>query len=180
MALTQKSLPKAKTVAAKKAEKSVKVVAKVANKPQISKPQATKQAVRSEKISAAKSAKATQAKVSLKVEKKAEKDPYQEANRRYFQTGVASYYANMFNGRLTANGEIFSNNKMTAAHRTLPFGTMVEVINLRNGRKVIVRINDRGPYVGKRVIDLSKVAASKIGMVSSGLAKVKLNILSKK
>lgn len=99
----------------------------------------------------------------------------------YYQSGEASYYADMFNGRRTANGEIFSNEKMTAAHRSLPFGTLVRVKNMRNGRTAIVRINDRGPYAEthKRVIDLSKTAARKLGIYKTGVADVKLAILSK-
>lgn len=101
------------------------------------------------------------------------------AAHKHYQTGVASYYANKFNGRRTANGEVFSNAKMTAAHRTLPFGTLIEVTNLRNGRSVIVRINDRGPYAHARVVDLSSAAAKKIGMHHSGVARVKIAILNK-
>lgn len=95
-----------------------------------------------------------------------------------FQSGVASFYANKFNGRLTANGEIFSNSKMTAAHKTLKFGTVVRVTNRRNGRKVKVRINDRGPWVKGRIIDLSRVAAREIGMINSGTARVDIEILN--
>jgi rare lipoprotein A len=90
------------------------------------------------------------------------------------ETGKASYYANKFNGRKTANGEIFRNRKKTAAHKTLPFGTIVRVTNLRNGKSVKVRINDRGPFVAGRSIDLSRRAARKIGMVQEGVGNVKL------
>jgi rare lipoprotein A len=90
------------------------------------------------------------------------------------ETGKASYYADKFNGRKTASGEIFRNRKKTAAHKTLPFGTQVKVTNLRNGRSVKVRINDRGPFVAGRHIDLSKKAARKIGMVQEGVGNVKL------
>lgn len=90
------------------------------------------------------------------------------------ETGKASYYADKFNGRKTANGEVFRNRKKTAAHKTLPFGTIVKVTNLRNGRSVKVRINDRGPFVAGRHIDLSKKAARKIGMVKEGVGQVKL------
>ena len=88
------------------------------------------------------------------------------------QAGVASWYGPGFHGRTTANGERFNTHALTAAHRTLPFGTMVRVTNNRNGRSVVVRINDRGPYVGGRVIDLSNASARAIGL--SGLAKVSL------
>lgn len=90
------------------------------------------------------------------------------------ETGKASYYADKFNGRKTASGEVFRNGKKTAAHKTLPFGTQVKVTNLRNGRSVKVRINDRGPFVAGRNIDLSKKAARKIGMVQEGVGNVKL------
>ncbi|MHB2209783.1 septal ring lytic transglycosylase RlpA family protein [Methylobacterium sp. CM6257] len=88
------------------------------------------------------------------------------------QAGVASWYGPGFNGRTTANGERFNTHALTAAHRTLPFGTKVRVTNKSNGRSVVVRINDRGPYVGGRVIDLSNASARALGM--SGLAKVSL------
>ena len=88
------------------------------------------------------------------------------------QAGVASWYGPGFHGRTTANGERFNTHALTAAHRTLPFGTKVRVTNNSNGRSVVVRINDRGPYVGGRVIDLSNASARAIGL--SGLAKVSL------
>ena len=92
-------------------------------------------------------------------------------------TGIASYYGRRFHGRLTANGERFNMNAMTAAHKTLPFGTRVRVTNPRNGRSVVVRINDRGPFIAGRTIDLSRSAAQRIGMISSGHARVKLDII---
>lgn len=92
--------------------------------------------------------------------------------------GLASYYAEPYHGRRTANGEIFDTYKaMTAAHRTLPFNTVVLVTNKNNGREIEVRINDRGPFVDGRVIDLSLVAAREIDMVRAGIAPVKLKIL---
>lgn len=90
------------------------------------------------------------------------------------QTGNASYYADKFNGRRTANGEIFRQRKKTAASKTLPFGTIVKVKNLSNGRTVKVRINDRGPFVEGRIIDLSKKAAKKIGMIRAGVQPVQI------
>ena len=96
------------------------------------------------------------------------------------QTGRASYYADKFNGRKTANGEIFSNSKLTAAHKTLPFGTKVKVTNVRNGKSVNVRINDRGPFVAGRMIDLSKEAAKKIGIVNAGVGNVKIKYRKKR
>ena len=94
------------------------------------------------------------------------------------QTGVASYYGPGFHGRRTANGETFNQNAMTAAHRTLPFGTKLKVTNLANGQSTIVRVNDRGPYAGGRVLDLSVAAAKQIGSTHSGVAKVKIEVVS--
>ncbi len=88
--------------------------------------------------------------------------------------GKASYYAGNFQGRKTANGEYFSLSHFTAAHRTLPFGTTVKVINLENGKTVVVRINDRGPYLHGRIIDVSPAAAREIGLVRSGVANVRI------
>ena len=88
------------------------------------------------------------------------------------QAGFASWYGPGFHGRKTANGERFDMNALTAAHRTLPLGTQVRVTNTHTGQSVVVRINDRGPYVGRRVIDLSKASAQAIGV--SGLAKVSI------
>lgn len=95
------------------------------------------------------------------------------------QQGMASWYGPGFHGRRSASGERFNQNAMTAAHRTLPFGTQVRVTNLHNGQSTVVRINDRGPFTGGRVIDLSAAAARKIGMMSSGVAPVKLEILGR-
>lgn len=92
-------------------------------------------------------------------------------------SGVASYYADKFNGRRTASGEAFSNGAMTAAHRSLPFGTKVRVTNPANGKSVVVRINDRGPFHGGRVIDLSRNAASQLGIVQRGHGRVELALL---
>ncbi|MEJ2668678.1 MAG: septal ring lytic transglycosylase RlpA family protein [Deinococcales bacterium] len=94
------------------------------------------------------------------------------------QVGLASWYGPNFAGRLTSDGEIFDPSKLTAAHRTLPFGTLVKVTNLVNGRSVVVRINDRGPYKANRIIDLSRAAAEAIDMVRMGVAKVRLEPLS--
>ncbi len=88
--------------------------------------------------------------------------------------GIASWYGGRFIGRKTANGEIYTARKLTAAHRTLPFGTRIRVTNLENGKSVVVRINDRGPYVNNRVIDLSMKAAEEIDMIEMGIARVKL------
>lgn len=98
----------------------------------------------------------------------------------YKSNAVASYYADKFHGRKTANGEIFDMYALTAAHKSLPFNTMVKVTNLDNGKSVVVRINDRGPFVAGREIDVSKAAASKLGMLSEGVARVSLQILGEK
>ena len=91
--------------------------------------------------------------------------------------GTASYYGGKFHGRKTASGERFNQEAMTAAHKSLPLGTKVRVTNLRNGEVVEVKINDRGPYIKGRIIDLSKGAAREIGMIKAGTAKVKIEIL---
>jgi rare lipoprotein A len=99
-----------------------------------------------------------------------------EDSGQKIQQGHASWYGPGFHGRRTANGEIFNTNALTAAHRTLPFGTRVRVVNEKTGRSVIVRINDRGPFIGGRVIDLARGAAQQIGM--AGVATVSLYRLS--
>jgi rare lipoprotein A len=93
--------------------------------------------------------------------------------------GIASYYGKEHHGKKTANGEIFDMNKLTAAHRSLPFGSTVKVTNLANNRTVIVRINDRGPYVRGRIIDLSLGAARQLDMVEVGITQVKLEVLDR-
>ena len=91
--------------------------------------------------------------------------------------GQASYYADKFEGRSTASGEVYRASEMTAAHRTLPFGTQVKVTNLANRKSVIVRINDRGPHIKKRIIDVSKSAAEALGFIDEGITEVTLEIL---
>ena len=93
------------------------------------------------------------------------------------QRGVASYYGPGFHGNLTANGETFDMNAMTCAHLTLPFDTVLRITNLDNDRHVTVRVNDRGPYVGGRIIDLSKGAAEELGMLEAGIANVLINVI---
>jgi rare lipoprotein A len=95
------------------------------------------------------------------------------------EVGEASWYGPGFQGNETANGEIFDQKKMTAAHPTLPMGTNAEVTNLENGKKVEVRINDRGPFVGDRAIDLSRAAARKLDMEEDGTTQVKIEAKSK-
>ena len=92
----------------------------------------------------------------------------------FMQTGLASFYGGAHDGKLTANGETFDERNMTAAHRTLKFGTVVRVTDLENGRSVKVRINDRGPHVKGRIIDLSSQAASQLGMKKDGVARVRV------
>lgn len=96
----------------------------------------------------------------------------------YVETGLASWYGTEFHGRPTSSREIFNQNDLTAAHPTLPFGTMVLVTNLDNGRQVLVRINDRGPFVKGRVIDLSYAAARMLDMIGPGTARVRLEVVS--
>ncbi len=93
------------------------------------------------------------------------------------KTSFASFYHDKFNGRKTASGDIFSNEKLTAANRTLPFGTMVKVTNLRTGKSVVVEINDRGPFHSSRALDLSKAAFDAIGNVSRGTMPVEYEII---
>ena len=93
------------------------------------------------------------------------------------QTGVASYYADKYHGRPTASGEIFDTYKFTAAHNAYAFGTCIRVTNLENQRTVIVRINDRGPFVSGRIIDLSRASARELRMEKAGLAKVKIEVV---
>ena len=95
----------------------------------------------------------------------------------FTQTGIASFYADKFEGRTTASGEKYRHSKLTAAHRTLQFGTKVKVTNLANKKTVVVIINDRGPFVDGRIIDLSKSAAEQLDFVHAGLAEVKIEIL---
>lgn len=105
-----------------------------------------------------------------------EKEIEERSQYTHFQTGMASYYGGSWHGKKTANGEIFNENSLTAAHKTLPFGTRVKVTNLDNGKSVVVRINNRGPYSKGRVIDLSKVAFSRIASISKGVTRVKLEV----
>lgn len=93
------------------------------------------------------------------------------------QVGVASYYADRFEGRRTASGERYDDDKLTAAHRTLPLGTRVRVTEHESGRSVIVKVNDRGPYVAGRAIDLSKRAGERLGMTEEGLADVTIEVV---
>ena len=99
---------------------------------------------------------------------------YPEFVTEYEATGVASWYGHSYHGRLTANGEVYDMYALTAAHRSLPLGTRVRVTNLKNGRSVVVRINDRGPYKRGVIIDLSRRAASQLGMIQDGRVRVEV------
>jgi rare lipoprotein A len=106
-----------------------------------------------------------------------EDKPEEDKPQPYTATGEASYYARMFEGRKTASGVLYRKDSLTAAHRTLPFGTIVKITNLDNEKEVIVEVNDRGPYARQRIIDLSRSAAEKIDILEKGTAKVKLEVL---
>lgn len=95
----------------------------------------------------------------------------------YTQSGEASYYARMLEGRPTASGTIYRQDSLTAAHRFLPLGTVVKVTNLDNNKDVIVEINDRGPFAKERIIDMSRAAAKELGMMESGVAEVKVEVV---
>lgn len=96
---------------------------------------------------------------------------------RFSQSGKASYYARMHHGQRTANGEIHDQNALVAAHRSLPFGTRVRVTNEQNGKQVVVRINDRGPFRRGRIIDVSRAAAAQLDMLRSGVVRVRIETL---
>lgn len=100
-----------------------------------------------------------------------------EGQPSFVQQGMASYYGDGFHGKYTASGEKFSKYKLTAAHPSLDFGTMVKVTNLTNGKSVIVRINDRGPFSKNRIIDVSEAAAEQLGMIGDGTAQVRVETL---
>lgn len=95
------------------------------------------------------------------------------------QTGKASYYADKFQGRKTTSGEPYDKRKFTAAHKTLPFNTIVKITSKKNSKSVIVRVNDRGPHVKGRIVDLSRIAADRIDLVKHGIASVTLTVIGK-
>jgi rare lipoprotein A len=103
--------------------------------------------------------------------------PVKPARIGQIETGIASWYGVPYHGRRSANGEIYDMEKLTAAHRSLPFDTWVEVTNLQNNKKVDVRITDRGPFVDGRIIDLSLAAAREIDMVRQGIVKVRVKVI---
>src|SRR5215470_16295459 len=104
--------------------------------------------------------------------------PDQPVSGAYSEQGLASWYGVPFHGRRASNGEIYDMNKLTAAHRTMAFNTMVRVTNLSNGRTVVVRITDRGPFVENRIIDLSRAAAQTIESIGPGVVPVRLEVVS--
>jgi len=105
------------------------------------------------------------------------RDPAEVGGVRASETGLASYYGHQYHGRTTASGETYDENSLTAAHRTLPFGTRVRVTNLTNGREVVLRINDRGPFISGRIIDVSLRAAGDLDFVRIGVVKVRVDVL---
>lgn len=174
---TQKVVKKNTTT--KKHTKTSKV--KVSKKP-VKNKKATAKGNETKKLYGVKGAKLAPTKVSNKIYRyrakgKTHTSINKEASRLFTQTGVASYYGGMFHGRKTASGEIFNKNAFTAAHKTLALGSYALVTNLRNGRQVIVRINDRGPFSHNRIIDLSVAAAREIGMIHSGISRVKIEAM---
>jgi rare lipoprotein A len=108
----------------------------------------------------------------------AAKSGFTQKQKAKLDTGVASFYADKFHGRKTASGEVFHQDSLTAAHKHLPFGTLVKVTNLRNNQSVIVKVNDRGMKGTNRIIDLSKAAAKELNMLGAGLVKVKVEVLN--
>lgn len=111
--------------------------------------------------------------------KKRHSDTIFVKNTHSIQTGKASWYGKSFLGKKTASGERLTNNMLTAAHKDLPLGSIVKIINTENNQSVIVKINDRGPYVGRRILDLSPAAAKRIGLLESGVATVSMVVISK-
>jgi len=103
---------------------------------------------------------------------------YPREDYSYDETGIASWYGEAFHGGTTANGEIFNKNELTAAHKTLPLPTLARITNLDNGRSIVVRINDRGPFSGARIIDVSQRAAQLLGFEQEGTAKVRVQVLA--
>jgi rare lipoprotein A len=104
--------------------------------------------------------------------------PAVSQQKSFEQNGIASFYADKFEGRTTSNGEIYFHDKKTAAHPTLAFGSIVKVTNLENNKFVVVRINDRGPFIAGRIIDLSQSAAKDLGFIEKGIVKVKIEVIA--
>jgi rare lipoprotein A len=104
--------------------------------------------------------------------------PVQAASPGQVQTGIASYYHDSLHGNKTASGQIYDKRKMSAAHKRLPLGTKVKVTDTKTGRSIVVRVNDRGPFIKGRIIDLSRRAARELGIIRRGITPVKVEILS--
>lgn len=124
------------------------------------------------------SAPSTTASASRAAPSRSRQTPTAAVPGEFTEEGVASWYGPQFNGRRTSDGEVYDMYQLTAAHRTLPFNAVVRVTNLNNGKQVNVRINDRGPFVANRIIDLSYSAAEAIGMVGPGTAEVRLDVVA--
>lgn len=103
--------------------------------------------------------------------------PLMAAQRGQVLTGVASYYHDSLHGNRTASGKVYNKNKLSAAHKSLPFGTQVRVTDPKSGRSIELEVNDRGPFVKGRIIDLSRRAAKELGIINKGIAKVKVEVL---
>ncbi|MDG6360786.1 septal ring lytic transglycosylase RlpA family protein [Glaesserella parasuis] len=183
---TKKQTTKTQLIVKKKSTKKVASKKKVKKKAVRSNTKSTKTTVPSDnqtkKLYGVKGADLERVKVSNNQKSYQEKGTThtvmgKEASRQYSEVGTASYYADKFHGRRTASGEIFDKNGYTAAHKTLALGSYALITNLRNGKKVIVRINDRGPFSKTLIIDLSKGAAKVIGMVGAGTAKVRVEAM---
>ena len=114
---------------------------------------------------------------TLSIENEKMVDEIMERTATKISTGVVSWYGDKFHGRKTASGERYDKHELTAAHKSLPFGTKVKVTNIRNGKSVVVEINDRGPYAKSRVLDLSQAAFSEIGHTNTGVMKVEYEII---
>ncbi|MDG6346471.1 septal ring lytic transglycosylase RlpA family protein [Glaesserella parasuis] len=183
---TKKQTTKTQLIVKKKSTKKVTSKKKVKKKAVSSNTKSTKTTVPSDnqtkKLYGVKGADLERVKISNNQKSYQEKGTThtvmgKEASRQYSEVGTASYYADKFHGRRTASGEIFDKNGYTAAHKTLALGSYALITNLRNGKKVIVRINDRGPFSKTLIIDLSKGAAKVIGMVGTGTAKVRVEAM---
>jgi rare lipoprotein A len=118
-------------------------------------------------------------KISESTSQSSSKNDYTDEEETIYELGLASYYSSIFEGRATASGEIYAGSELTAAHKRLPFGTIVKVRNLKNNKIVTVRINDRGPTKADRVIDLSYKAAEILDMIKDGIVKVEIIIIKK-
>ena len=114
---------------------------------------------------------------TLSIENEKMVDEIMERTATKISTGVVSWYGDKFHGRKTASGERYDKHELTAAHKSLPFGTKVKVTNIRNGKSVVVEINDRGPYAKSRVLDLSQAAFSEIGQTNTGVMQVEYEIM---